>query len=335
MRKPTLWLILIAAVTVAIVAYVRTSDDAPGLTAPPTSAEQGTSTSFVASTTTTLVASSTTPPATIPPGTNVCDLYSSIIDVGEVQVDGLVEASGLAVSRIDETVLWSHNDSRDAATLYAFDTSGTALGAFGLPNAFAFDWEDMAAGPGPDGTGAFLYVGDIGDNFSIRDGKITVYRVPDSDPRTMESEFDEVVALAYRYPDAVYNAEALFIDPVEPALYVVTKDAKEAVVFKGPITPIGGEIELEMVTTLFLDAEVSGADISWNGDVIAFRGYRSVWMWERPDGSSVADALAGEPCSAPAPDELQGEAIAFDRALSYWTISEGVAPGLHVVPAGS
>jgi len=335
MRKPTLWLILIAAVAVAIVAYVRASDDEPGLTAPPTSSEQETSTSQVDSSTTTLFVSPTAPPVALPPGTNVCDLYSSIVDVGEVRVEGLVEASGLVVSRIDETVLWSHNDSRDSARLYAFDTSGASLGVFGLRNAFAFDWEDMAAGPGPDGTGEYLYVGDIGDNFSIRNGKITVYRVPDSDPLTMGDAFDEVVTLAYRYPNAVYNAEAMFVDPIEPALYVITKNQRETRVFKGPITPIRSEIELEMVTSLFLDAEVSGADISWNGDVIALRGYRTVWMWERPEGSSIADALAGEPCLAPSPDELQGEAIAFDRELSYWTVSEGLAPGLHVVPAGS
>ena len=334
MRKPTLWLIVISVIAVAAVAFVRISDDAPGVAAPPTTSGSGAPTSSVSSTSTTVRVPSTVPPATLPPGVGACDLYSSIVDVGTVGSEGLIEASGLAVSRVDETVLWSHNDSGDDARLYAFDTTGAPLGVFDVPGALAFDWEDMAAGPGPDGTGSYLYMGDIGDNFYIRGGRVAVYRVPDTDPRTMGREFDEVVALAYAYPDDVYNAEALFIDPVEPALYIVTKDKRKTLVFKGPITIIDGTVELELVATLRLDNEVSGADISWDGGVIAFRGYRNVWMWVRTEGSTIADALTAEPCLAPNPDERQGEAIAFDRELSYWTVSEGRDPGLHMVPAG-
>lgn len=334
MRKPTLWLIVIAVIATATVAFLRISDGEPGIAAPSTTTVSDTPTSSAAPTSTTMAVSSTAPPATLPPGADACSLYSSIVDVGVVQSEGLIEASGLAVSRVDETVLWAHNDSGDDARLYAFDDTGGSLGVFDVPGAFAFDWEDMAAGPGPDGTGRYLYVGDIGDNFFIRGGRITVYRVPDSDPRTMSSEFDEVVTLSYRYPDEPYNAEAMFIDPVEPALYIVTKDERSTLVFKGPITPTDGTIELSLVTTLFLRNEISGADISWDGGVIALRGYRNVWLWVRPDGSTIADALSGEPCLAPSPDERQGEAIAFDRDLSYWTVSEGREPGLHLVPAG-
>ncbi len=335
MRKPTLWLIVIASIAVAIVAFVRVSDGSPGLPAPPSTSESGETGPPEQSTSTSISVAPTAPPVTLPPGADACDPYASIVDVGTVESEGLVEASGLAVSRINETVLWSHNDSRGGAELFAFDTTGASLGVFDLPRAFAFDWEDMAAGPGPDGAGAYLYVGDIGDNFHIRGGKIAVYRVPDADPLTMGNEFSEVVGLAYRYPDTTHNAEAMFIDPIDPALYIVTKDETRALVFRGPITPTGDEIELELVATLFLDAEVTSADISWDGGVIALRGYRSVWMWTRPEGSSIADAFATDPCSAPAPDERQGEAIAFDRELSYWTVSEGLEPGLHVVPAGS
>ncbi|MCL1598969.1 MAG: hypothetical protein M3094_07280, partial [Actinomycetia bacterium] len=293
MRKPTLWLIAIAVIAVAAVAFIRISDDEPGIAAPPTTSGTDTSTSSTSSTSTTMTVSSTAPPVTLPPGVGACDVYSSIIDVGVVQSEGLIEASGMAVSRVDETVLWSHNDSGDDARLYAFDTTGTSLGVFDVPGALAFDWEDMAAGPGPDGTGSYLYVGDIGDNFYIRGGRIAVYRVPDADPRTMGSEFDEVVALTYEYPDDIYNAEAFFIDPVEPALYIVTKDKRKTLVFKGPITMTDGTVELELVAMLRLDSEVSGADISWDGGVIALRGYRSVWMWTRTEGSTIQDALAG------------------------------------------
>jgi hypothetical protein len=41
--------------------------------------------------------------------------------------------------------------------------------------------------------------------------------------------------------------------------------------------------------------------------------------------------LAAQPCTAPSPDERQGEAIALDAELSYWTVSEGQKPPIHVV----
>jgi hypothetical protein len=330
MRKPSLWLIIIAVVVIVVVSVTRISDDEPGLASP---ADTTAASSTSVETTTTTTQTTTLPLAPpLAPGATVCDRYESIIDTGAIASADLVEASGLAVSRVSPDVLWSHNDSRGGARLFAFDTEGHDLGPVELPGTFAFDWEDIAAGPGPDGTGNYLYVADIGDNFSIRNGQITVYRVPDSDPGSLDGSFTEVVPLPYKYADGVHNAEALFVDPIEPALYIVTKDKAMASIFKGSLTPTGDETELDLVDTVFLDAEVSGSDISWDGHVIALRGYRTVWMWNRPTGASVADAFNSEPCTAPSPEERQGEAIAFDKDLGYWTVSEGIAPTIHSIP---
>jgi hypothetical protein len=329
MRKPSVWLIAIAALVIVVVSVTRITDDEPGLASP-----VDTTVAPVGSTTTTTGAAETTfaPAPPLAPGASVCARYASILDVANIESPDLVEASGLAVSRVSTDVLWSHNDSRGGARLFAFGPTGNDLGSFELPGTFAFDWEDIAAGPGPDGSGSYLYVGDIGDNFAIRNGQITIYRVPDTDPGTLNGSFAEVIPLPYTYPDGPHDAEAIFVDPIEPALFVVTKDKAQASIFKGSLAPTGEEIELEQVGTLFLDAEVSGGDISWDGHVIALRGYQTVWMWNRPTGASVADAFNTEPCTAPSPEERQGEAVAFDGDLGYWTVSEGNAPAIHSIP---
>lgn len=331
MRKSTLWLIAIAALVIAAVSVTRLADDEPGLASPvETSIATQSSTTMPIDTASTSTTATPAPP--LAPGATVCDRYESILEAGSLESEDLVEASGLAVSRVSPDVLWSHNDSRGGPELFAFDAAGNALGSFELPGVFAFDWEDIGAGPGPDGSGTYLYVGDIGDNFAIRSGQITIHRVSDTDPGSLEGGFTDVVSLPYRYPDGTHNAEAIFVDPVEPAIYVVTKDKEQALIFKGSLMPTGEEVELELVTTLFLDAEVSGGDISWDGRVIALRGYQTVWMWNRPTGASVADAFNTDPCTAPSPEERQGEAIAFDGELGYWTVSEGTGPTIHAVP---
>ncbi len=236
----------------------------------------------------------------------------------------------MAASRTRPGVLWAHNDSRDGARIYAIGPDGSDMGGFDIAGALAFDWEDMAAGPGSDPETSMLYVGDIGDNFAIRGGKITVYRVREPDPFALDGTIDGAVALEYAYPDGVYNAEALFV--ADDSIYIVTKDRDEARVYRGDATVDRSTVEtLELVTVLDLGAEVSGADLSWDGSTIAFRGYTSVWMWHLAPGGTVADALAADPCQAPSPEEIQGESIAFLADGSYVTVSEGSSPELFTV----
>lgn len=339
MRRPTTVLAVIAILVVGVALVLRSGDAEP----PPGDTPEASTTSDAADTTTVPGSSTVAPPTTgatappvpSPPAVPACDLYGEVRVTGSIDSPDLVEASGLAVSRVAPAVRWSHNDSRGGPVLYAFDASGTDLGAYTVPDAFALDWEDLAAGPGPDGAGDYLYVGDMGDNFGIRDGLITVFRVPDVDPAQLDGSFPESTPIVLLMPDGPFDAEALFVDPVERALYVVTKSPTEAFVFRGPLTPTTTEPHLmELVATLFLDAEVSGADISHDGGVIAFRGYRTVWMWNRAPGQSVADALAAEPCEAPSPEERQGESVAFDAQLGYWTVSEGSNTDIHHIPVG-
>ena len=336
-RRSLLVLIAIAAAALVVAAILVTTRDEPSDAA-------ATSTTPAAETTTTppdqsTVTSSTdadsttssTEPANPALTADACAPYAVITTAGSVASPALVETSGIAASRTQAGVLWGHNDSRDGARVYAIGPDGSDLGAFDIAGAFAFDWEDMAAGPGTDPTTSNLYFGDIGDNFSIRGGRITVYRVPEPNLEGLEGPLTGTVALEFEYPDETYNAEALFV--ADNSVYIVTKDRDEARVYRGSSDGDGSGVEtLELVTTLTLGAEVSGADISWDGSTIALRGYKTVWMWRKVQGGTVAEALSGEPCEAPSPDEVQGEAIAFLTDGGYQTVSEGEQPELFLIP---
>jgi len=343
-RRSLIILVAIAGVAViaALLLVASRNDTSPATAAPASTTAPGVAnapestntpdetTAAADEPTVTTVAATTTPPVTLGTGATACDPYKTITNAGTISSSKLVEASGLAASRTMPGVLWAHNDSRDGARVYAIAEDGSDLGAFDITGALAFDWEDMAAGPGSDPATSMLYFGDIGDNFSIRDGRVTVYRVPEPDFDSITDRIEGAVTLEYTYPDGIYNSEALFV--TDGSIFIVTKDRDETRVYRGDA---GGDDSsdgaLELVTVLSLDAEVSGADISWDGSTIAFRGYQTVWMWHRPSGGTVADALATDPCTAPSPDEVQGESIAFLSNGSYATVSEGENPDLFVV----
>jgi hypothetical protein len=92
-----------------------------------------------------------------------------------VRLPGLPESSGLAVSRRTPGRLWTHNDS-GGPVLFALDAGGAVTGRVRLTGADVQDWEAIAAGP--CGTGACLYVADIGDN-AARRRRVTIYRLPE------------------------------------------------------------------------------------------------------------------------------------------------------------
>ena len=81
------------------------------------------------------------------------------------------EASGIASSRVNSNIIWVHNDSGDLAKIYAIGLDGSYLGVLRLEGVIARDWEDMCIGPGPKDNSDYIYIGDIGDNFSRKDKK--------------------------------------------------------------------------------------------------------------------------------------------------------------------
>ncbi|MDQ4068195.1 MAG: hypothetical protein M3203_01750, partial [Actinomycetota bacterium] len=104
--------------------------------------------------------------------------YQPPVVLGRIADRAVRESSGLAASRRNPGLLWTHNDSNDEPFLYCLDLQGRSCGTWRVTGAEAFDWEGMAAGPGPRAGEPYLYVGDIGDNLDQRP-EIVVYRVPE------------------------------------------------------------------------------------------------------------------------------------------------------------
>ena len=243
----------------------------------------------------------------------------------------VVESSGLAASRRHPDRYWTHNDSGDAARLFCFDRAGASCGTWPVTGAEARDWEDMAAGPGPEGDPT-LFVGDIGDNGRARAG-VTVHLVAEpeatSAPRPLAAR-----SVRLTYPDGAHDAEALLVHPATGDLYVVTKEVTgRAGVYKAAAPlPLGGEARLVLVADVAVPGPVTGGDIAPDGTRVALCTYLEAVELTVPPGAAF-DAVWGQaPAFIALPFRRQGEAIAYRLdGAALLTTSEGVPAPVHEV----
>lgn len=248
--------------------------------------------------------------------------------VGRVQDPRLTEVSGIVASRTHPGVLWVHNDSGDRARIFAIRETGEVVAEVRVARARAFDWEDIAIGPGPDAGRSYLYVADTGDNLRIR-RTVQVYRFPEPDAVDGAVSADRI---SFRYPDGrAHDVESMFVDPRSGDLYVVAKTEAAAVVYRAAREVVaGGGGMLEQVATIPTDRLTTGATITADGSAIAVRTYKHVYVWRRGDGQAIADAFAAPPVVIASPP---AEAITFTSdGSALITVNEGVGQPIYRFP---
>lgn len=161
--------------------------------------------------------------------------------LGDIESMALLEASGLAFSRRDPSLLWSHNDSGNPNALHALGLDGRDRGSVpvaGLPRG---DWEDIAAfelhGK------PYLLIGDVGDNLRWRHD-LTLYAVPEPN---LEGERADALSplrpawsVAFRYPDGLHrDCEAIGVDAQAGLVLLVTKRVIPTEVYTVPLRSEG------------------------------------------------------------------------------------------------
>jgi hypothetical protein len=318
--------------------------------APTTSTAPATTAARVTDTPTTTPASVGDAPTT--PAERLCE-REGIVTLGHVQNGELTEASGLVSSRTYPGVLWSHNDGGSGAGVFGIGKDGGDMGFHPLADVGAVDVEDIAIAAGA--TGDDLFVADIGDN-GLERRSIRIYRFPEPDPE-QPGPITAVEVLEFAYPDGPHNSETVLVDSATNHVVIITKEQQldggmpdnfgrtlPSLVFEGAIDGHGaGPVELVHVGTIDMPAleamndsaglspasflgfggVPTGGDVSADGSLVALRTYEAVWLWDRRENQSVAEALLGAPCQVTVASERQGEAVAFlDDGLV--TLAEGV-----------
>lgn len=234
------------------------------------------------------------------------------------------ESSGVAVSRSQVGVLWTHNDG-PSRTLFAVGLDGSPRGQFHLSGVDMVDWEDIALGPcpGSDTTpagarGDCLFVADIGDNRAARP-YVAIYVVPEptlGPDSSQPAEIGPSTGVRISYAEGPADAEALAVTP-EGDLVLVTKgeggparlyviQASELGAAAGGSSPI--RLSSRMVLPIPTDRRanrVTGAAVSPEAGTLAVRTHDTIYLF-------TTDGWTDLPRACPIQvDQPQGEAVDY------------------------
>jgi len=244
---------------------------------------------------------------------------------------GTEETSGLAPSRLQPDILWSHNDSGDQPILRALDAQGNVRAIVNIRGARNIDWEDMASFT-LDGI-AYLIAGDIGDNEAVRaDCMLYVIKEPAFTPTGhVQTLFVDIAwQIPLRYPGGPRDCESIAVDVQEEMIYLISKRTKPAVAYRLPLranreqTPaaqrVGALKGLREATGLLANMKIPlgkyrsspcAFDISPDGRSAVVLTYGEVYLYPKADGMSWAEAFAGDPLVLGSHGLPQAEAICF------------------------
>jgi hypothetical protein len=208
---------------------------------------------------------------------------------GSFQDPALTESSGAARSRILPGVLFTINDSGHDPVVFAFDTTGRALGSWRVPGVANRDWEALSVGPCP--AGSCLYLADTGDNLERRPA-VTIYRLrePATFARfggTSDTTPLELDSALVRYPEHPNDVEALWAGD-DGSLSLVTKGRRDGVrLFHVPVAAFGAgaavTAELQQVLPMVPDQRlgrwVTDAARAPDGRRVAIRTYTELYLY--------------------------------------------------------
>lgn len=255
------------------------------------------------------------------------------------------EASGLAASRRASDVLWTHDDSGGEPVVYAIDTAGKKRGALRLLGVKNEDWEDIAAFQRDQK--AWLLIADTGDNDAKRD-TVQLHVVEEPNPERLRPNAELTAAPAYslriRYEDGPRDCESVAVDPVEGAVYLLTKRDAPSRLYRVPLGPSRDKIVVarlvgtapELAGRSHMDTMIKhlvGKKFSWptamdfaaDGRTAVVLTYGEPLLFTRRGNESWAEALKRAPTRLLFHGLPQAEAACFSadgRAL--YVASEGV-----------
>ncbi|MBP8098725.1 MAG: hypothetical protein KAY03_05350 [Arenimonas sp.] len=238
----------------------------------------------------------------------------------------LEEVSGLAASRAHPGLYWAQNDGGNGSKLVAIKGNGSHVATLEVIGAENVDWEDIDSFD-LDGK-HYLLAADTGDNGGIRK-QLTLYVIEEPARLRDGDKVRPAWTIEFRWPDGARDCEATAVDAANGEVLLISKKRVPPELFRLPLRPGDGLQTARLVTTLNgiaqptegqlkkdpaygrYRSQISGADLSPNGRVLAVLNYHSIHLYARAPGQDWPRAMASRPGVLALPWLPQAEGITF------------------------
>lgn len=273
------------------------------------------------------------------PACRACSAWQPAAQVGTLD-PAITEASGLAASARHDDLYYTMSDDPPAGqsgvVVWGVRADGGIEVEVRLAGTAVSNTEGLAVAPCTAGAlTSCVWVGETGDNGTHPPHRIFRFAEPTFTPGgAAEVVTPPFATTTFTYPDGqTPNAEAIVVDPATSAVYVLSKQAAPAPVFRVPFpatdatpadvvaTPVGS-IDLAIITA---------ADPHPCRTALLVRQYGALWhLTAPPPFERLFDPAQVTTTQVEVASESVGEAVAWSRdGADYLTTHEGVGAAVH------
>lgn len=245
---------------------------------------------------------------------------------GDIENHLLSEASGLAVSSINDDVIFAMNDSGNPPQLFALGTDGTDIGFWTVDIDRNRDWEDLSSfvyNGEP-----YLLIADTGDNFLWRPAvHMIVVREPNPDELALDAVIPVEWQFSVTYPHGYRDSEAVAVDEEQGAILILSKRRVPSEVYRVPLKPDTDTVEAVRIALLTNIPQPTQQDTWEDPDYGEYRSqptaldikdrlavvvtYKDAYVFERRRRDDWSEAFGTKPVRIALPLTSQQEAGAL------------------------
>ena len=237
------------------------------------------------------------------------------------------EASGAIQATFDDDLIWIINDSGNPAELFLVsESTGKTITILELDSVSNIDWEDLASHQDSLGNN-YLYIADIGDNYSSR-ATVNVYKFLEPSLSDIDTTLSQqsyiplgLEIISFTYEGGPRDAEALIVHPQSGAISIINKRTLQNGIYQ--VNTDSSKAFFLGDFTMYLctagDAKIVDGD---HIEVVA-RNYDRLLLWEGGLEESIGSIMSKKPKLLPYTHiETQGESIWFTLENGIGTVSE-------------
>ncbi|UCE56705.1 MAG: hypothetical protein JSV31_15035 [Desulfobacterales bacterium] len=261
------------------------------------------------------------------------------------------EASGIAVSRLMEDVLWIVNDGGHKPYVFAVGIDGADIVGFRLRDAQNVDWEDLSAYR--FGNTSYILIADVGDNQAQRE-EYHLYIVPEPaisrGGSGIRSALDWEHRIRFVYEDGPQDCESVAVDPQNRKILMLSKRRVPPVLYALPLMPAGNqklhiarriaEIRnipqptpqnlLEELKCGRFCSQPTSMDITSDGSALAILTYKNGYLYRRLPHETWSAVFQRSPQLIVMPELRQLESLCFSpNGKSIYITSEKIPTPLY------